>query len=374
MELIENKVYKNYIEEVFIYFRELDLHEGQGGFILRNLLSKHNELGESRYRMLLFTIYNLVDTGYLVNDDNFFKLTQKGFDFLQGGEIICNQINFLHFIDTKDTTKNIFNQLWSIIGVKETAPFYVSGSVFLKTISPYLSGVINNYSMFMEDLKKEGLSQSRILWYRNLFMDLSAKQRELFLEDLSKEISMIYKPTSLEKEPEEKIMESIFDGLVVKEKLGEKVEERVKLKKKIFITYCWETDIDKKHIEWVYKLAQDLSKDFDIIIDVKQPLGIELNQFMEQTIHNCEKVLIIATPEYKRRADNRLNGVGYETIIITNDLVSHQNCIKFIPIIRKGNKDTSYPLYLGNRKGLDMTNDEDYDQALSDLIFNLKNY
>jgi len=33
---------------------------------------------------------------------------------------------------------------------------------------------------------------------------------------------------------------------------------------------------------------------------------------MEQTIANVDKVLIIATPEYKKRADNRERGVGWK--------------------------------------------------------------
>ena len=43
----------------------------------------------------------------------------------------------------------------------------------------------------------------------------------------------------------------------------------------------------------------------------------EYHLYMEQTILNVDKVLIIATPEYKRRADNRERGVGYETSLIT---------------------------------------------------------
>lgn len=89
---------------------------------------------------------------------------------------------------------------------------------------------------------------------------------------------------------------------------------------------------------------------------------------------NSDKVLIFATPSYKDRADGCMKGVGYETSLITNDLVSDQNCIKFIPIIRKGSKDESFPTYLGNRKGLDMTDDSKYEDSLKVLIDNLKNY
>lgn len=91
-------------------------------------------------------------------------------------------------------------------------------------------------------------------------------------------------------------------------------------------------------------------------------------------VSDSDKVLIIATPEYKGRADGRIKGVGYETSLITNELVSDQNKIKFIPIIRKGNKEESYPKYLGNRKGLDMKDNAKYEEALNELISNLENY
>lgn len=139
----------------------------------------------------------------------------------------------------------------------------------------------------------------------------------------------------------------------------------------MFISYCWE---DEEHKKWVRKLAKDLADEFEVKIDVKQPLGTELNQFMEMIVRDCDKVLIIATPNYKERADGRIKGVGYETSLITNDLVSDQNRIKFIPIIRKGSKEESFPSYLGNRKGLDMKDDLKYKECLKELVDNLANY
>ena len=142
-------------------------------------------------------------------------------------------------------------------------------------------------------------------------------------------------------------------------------------KKTVFISYCWEND---EHTAWVRRLAEDLSHWVKIRIDQKLPLGVELNRFMEQAVATSDKVLIIATPEYKDRADNRKRGVGYETSLITDDLVNDQNRIKFIPIIRKGTKETSYPRYLGSRKGLHMTDDGGYEEQLEELVKNLLEY
>lgn len=142
-------------------------------------------------------------------------------------------------------------------------------------------------------------------------------------------------------------------------------------RKVVFISYCWESE---EHQKWVKHLAEDLSSLFDIRIDQELPLGVELTSFMEQAIAQSDKVLIIVTPEYKNRADNRIRGVGYETSLITDDLVTDQNRIKFIPILRKGTKEESYPRFLGSRKGADMTKDEKYDEVLEVLKRNLLQY
>lgn len=147
--------------------------------------------------------------------------------------------------------------------------------------------------------------------------------------------------------------------------------EMTNKRKVVFISYCWE---DEEHVSWVRQLANDLSKDFEVVIDQDLPLGAELTKFMEDAIAAADKVLIIVTPEYKIRSDKRMRGVGYETSLITSDLVTDQNKLKFIPIIRKGTIETSYPRFLGTRKGADMRDDDRYFEMLCHLKMNLEKY
>lgn len=93
---------------------------------------------------------------------------------------------------------------------------------------------------------------------------------------------------------------------------------------------------------------------------------------MEQKVSEADRVLMILTPAYKHKADARKKGVGYESNLIGNELYRNHNTIKFIPVIRKGNKETSYPKYLGNRKGLMMDDDSKYDTNLAKLVEDLK--
>lgn len=141
-------------------------------------------------------------------------------------------------------------------------------------------------------------------------------------------------------------------------------------KKQIFISYSWE---DNEHKAWVHKLAEILGNYFNIKIDVKVPLGSDINTFMERMIAESDRVLLILTPTYKQKADARENGVGYESVLISDEVYQNQNSIKFVPIIRKGSKETSFPRYLGNRKGVVMTDDTMFDDNILLLIDDLSN-
>lgn len=367
----ENNIYPQYVKKVFGYFRGLKTN--QGLFLYRTLLAKRNTYTADEYKLVIFTIANLISNGFLdMKDSGFVSLTQDGFDFLQDGQMPYNKINLADFIAEKDDLPTQFDTLWLLIGKENQALFYVSGPVFYNTIKPYLSFLHKDYMDYMKELSDNAQSTSRIKWYRKLYEQLDKSNIVLFLHDLSVAIEKNYIGCPNNDESDE--FGFLGNAISHNQTNSLKTEDNTAKKKTVFITYCWETDIDANHKDWVHKLAKDLEPYFTVVIDIKQPLGIELNQFMEQTITNSDKVLIIATPEYKRRADNRIYGVGYETSLITNDLVSDQNKIKFIPIIKRGSKEDSYPLYLGNRKGLDMRDDSSYESNLKELIENLQNY
>lgn len=140
-------------------------------------------------------------------------------------------------------------------------------------------------------------------------------------------------------------------------------------KKQIFISYGWDND---EHKSWVHTLADRLRPHLDVKIEIMQPFGSELNLFMEKMVAESDRVLLILTPKYKKKADNRENGVGYESVLISDELFNDQNTIKFIPIIRQGTKKECYPRYLGNRKGVLMTDDNAFENVLEELISDIK--
>jgi hypothetical protein len=70
---------------------------------------------------------------------------------------------------------------------------------------------------------------------------------------------------------------------------------------------------------------------------------------MENTIRDCDKVVVIGTPANKERADSRTGGVGDEGDIMTAELARDRNHRKFVPVLRGGSWESSIPTWLQGR-------------------------
>lgn len=138
----------------------------------------------------------------------------------------------------------------------------------------------------------------------------------------------------------------------------------------VFISYCWE---DEEHKNWVRSLADSLlNEGINAVLDQYDlSLGERLPQFMEQSITNSDYVLIICTPNYKIKADERKGGVGYEGHIISGELFAKGDDKKFIPIIRKGTVNDSMPVFLQSKLAVDLSNEKYYSENYNDLITTL---
>ena len=136
---------------------------------------------------------------------------------------------------------------------------------------------------------------------------------------------------------------------------------------KVFISYSWES---KEHSEWVNSLADKLLADgIEAIIDSYDVIpGDRLPEFMESSIKDSDYVIIICTEEYKRKANNREKGVGYESHIISAELYNNHNDRKFIPIIRQGELNTAIPTYLDGKLAIDLRGNPYNETSYKDLI------
>lgn len=157
----ENKNYPGYVRKVFSYFD--GCKQGEGLYLYRTLYTERTKDTAQDFNQMLFTIYNLVDQGYLkYKEGDFIVLTQDGYDYMQGGEMPYNKVNFNHLVKPSADSPTKFEQLWQLIGREDTALFYVSGPCFYNTIKPYLKNLHGSYSDYMEELKAKELPTSRI--------------------------------------------------------------------------------------------------------------------------------------------------------------------------------------------------------------------
>lgn len=122
-----------------------------------------------------------------------------------------------------------------------------------------------------------------------------------------------------------------------------------------FISYSWDSE---RYAEWVLELAEELVRfGVNVMLDRwhLHP-GEEVLHFMERGCRDCDKLLIICTPNYVTRSNERIGGVGFETVV-TADLYSRtQNKRRFIPVLRESSEEEESPLpsYLGGALYVDM--------------------
>jgi len=64
-------------------------------------------------------------------------------------------------------------------------------------------------------------------------------------------------------------------------------------------------------------------------------LGDDVPKFMEKSVSSSDRVLMICTEPYVRKADDGVGGVGYEAMVVTGELVKNIGTSKFIPVIRQ---------------------------------------
>lgn len=139
-------------------------------------------------------------------------------------------------------------------------------------------------------------------------------------------------------------------------------------RKTVFISYSWESP---EHQEWVLQLAKDLISKYGLNVILDQfelSAGNDLTYFMESSIEKADKVLVILTPNYKIKAEERKSGVGYETSMITQEIFETPiSKVKFIPVLRNGTLATSTPKFLKSKLYHPMTDDNLYLNKLFEL-------
>lgn len=132
---------------------------------------------------------------------------------------------------------------------------------------------------------------------------------------------------------------------------------------RMFISYRWSSP---QHEQWVLDLATAFRSDgVDVILDkwhLKE--GNDTFVFMERMVNDpsVSKVLLVCDTGYVKRADQRQGGVGTEAQIVSGEVYSKVDQIKFAAAVKELDESGSplLPRYLANRLYFDFTSDETF--------------
>jgi formylglycine-generating enzyme required for sulfatase activity len=135
---------------------------------------------------------------------------------------------------------------------------------------------------------------------------------------------------------------------------------------KVFISYAWEDDIKP----WVRAFAKRLRKDgIETVLDQwETEYGDQLPEFMERAVRASDFVILICTPKYKKKSDEREGGVGYEGHIITAEIFEKSNHRKFIPVLRKGLWALAAPSWAAGKLYIDLRANPYSEENYRDLL------
>lgn len=136
---------------------------------------------------------------------------------------------------------------------------------------------------------------------------------------------------------------------------------------KVFISYSWDSEA---HKNWVRDFATRLLGDgVDVTLDRWAAVsGDQLPQFMETAVRENDFVLIICTPKYKLKMDNRGGGVGYEGDVMTGEIFVKGDDRKFIPILRIGDWAQVAPSAFMGKYYIDLHTDPIKEDGYKDLL------
>jgi hypothetical protein len=135
----------------------------------------------------------------------------------------------------------------------------------------------------------------------------------------------------------------------------------------VFISYSHDSD---EHSDWVLKLAERLRQSgVDVVLDQWDVgPGDDLPKFMERGVSEADRVLMICTEAYVRKADEGKGGVGYEAMIVTGELVRDLGTNKFIPIVRQGGGAVVVPKSVSTRLYVNFSAGQDQGKAFETLV------
>jgi TIR domain len=135
----------------------------------------------------------------------------------------------------------------------------------------------------------------------------------------------------------------------------------------VFISYSHDS---KDHKAWVGSLALKLrGAGVEVLLDQfdLEP-GDDVPKYMERSVRQADCVLMICTEAYVRKADDGIGGVGYETTVVTGELVKNLGQNKFVAILRQSGENKILPSCVSTRLYVDLSDDATFEENFEGLL------
>lgn len=114
------------------------------------------------------------------------------------------------------------------------------------------------------------------------------------------------------------------------------------------------------------------ARGFDPILDQTHlKPGKDILQFAEFSVESADYVLLVCTPNYAIKANNRSFGVGWEVSMITSELFNGADG-KFIAILADGSPELSIPKFMKTKLYVDVR-EEKFPEAWNQLCTHMLN-
>lgn len=139
---------------------------------------------------------------------------------------------------------------------------------------------------------------------------------------------------------------------------------------RVFVSYAGN---DPDNRAWVKNLVGRLRKNgVNARLDIfhLKP-GQDLPQWMTNEVIMADKVLLICDKYYAEKADAKKGGVGWETMIIQGDMLSHSDTCKYICIVRDEDIDKGLPIYVRSRYSLHWRGKDVPEEDFEMLLYNI---
>jgi hypothetical protein len=140
--------------------------------------------------------------------------------------------------------------------------------------------------------------------------------------------------------------QNVYDRLKANRRV---IQGRPKEAVRVFISHTSKTD---EAVEWVKALAFYLiDQGIQARLDrFHLRRGMDLQQWMCNELAMARKVIVVCDEAYKQKADGRLGGVGWETMIIQGDIASlPSDSTKYQVVVRAPELEKGLPVYLKTR-------------------------